>query len=139
MSLNLELREMGEFCPSMDKPERESLSPSALTTSQPLSERRQAGKKEGSPVRPPASTGHTPGPSPRPRTYLPSGAPLPPIPSCHTRAVDSLSPTLFLTTVTPDGSLHPQRSRSEDFFFPSTILRLNLGSPNPSMRDTPRS
>ncbi|CAK7291449.1 hypothetical protein VULLAG_LOCUS1900 [Vulpes lagopus] len=44
--------------------------------------------------------------------------PLPPTPSRHTRgsprhdrAADSLSPTLFLTTVTPDGSLHPQRSK----------------------------
>lgn len=42
--------------------------------------------------------------------------------------MESFSPTLFLTTVTPDGSLHLQRSRSSDFLS-SACLQPSLGIP----------
>lgn len=42
--------------------------------------------------------------------------------------MESFSPTLFLTTVTPDGSLHHQRSRSSDFLS-SACLQPSLGIP----------
>lgn len=91
-----------------------------LDTSQPLNERRQTGK-EGSPpgLQSLLATPLAHGPRNPPTSNIPFFPPVSPNSQLPPRgfprpasAVESLSPTLFLTTVTPDGSLPPQRSRS---------------------------
>lgn len=116
--LNLKLQKTGEVCPSMSKTGGTPFPFWYLDTSQPLSERRQSGKK----VLPSASSLYRPHPWPlallTPHfehifSPVPPNSQLPPRGFPHPApAVESLSPTLFLTTVTPDGSLHLQWSRS---------------------------